>query len=86
MKVVDLGSKNKEVVEWKYFVQRLITNNVILKEEEYQLVWAKNLVSGYYTTRLGYEAMLTKVQDQIKQWWWKNVWKIRASLKTMVFL
>jgi hypothetical protein len=86
LKSKDIGLEDQEATKWDVIVQRFSVNNVHIKEEEDLIVWAKNVVGGFYTTRLGYEAMYTNDQVQIKQWWKKKVWKIRATLKTRIFL
>jgi hypothetical protein len=68
--------ENIEAVEWKAFVQKLTASNIIRREEEESLVWAKNPTGRFYPAKLGHGAMFSNNQDQIKQWWRKKAWKI----------
>lgn len=81
-----LDLENLEAEECDTIVQKLTSSNICLKEEEDKLVWERNLVGGFYTTKVGYEAMFSSKQEQNSLWRWKKVWKIKAPLKCKLFL
>jgi hypothetical protein len=60
MKSEALGLVNLEAKEWdSFFFWKLIASNIRLREEEDKLVWARNLIGGFYKIELGYEVMLS---------------------------
>lgn len=61
----DLGLENVEEEEWYAFIQKLSTSNILVMEEEDKLVWAKNLIGGFYMDKLKYEAIFSYNQDQV---------------------
>jgi hypothetical protein len=81
-----LDLENLEAEECDTIVQKLTSSNICLKEEEDKLVWERNLVGGFYTTKVGYEAMFSSKHEQNSLWRWKKVWKIKAPLKCKLFL
>jgi hypothetical protein len=86
MKSEALGLVNLEAKEWdSFFFWKLIASNIRLREEEDKLVWARNLIGGFYKIELGYEVMLSLDQEHNSLWCWNKVWKIRAPLKCRLF-
>lgn len=53
-----------------------------IKDSKDELAWSKSPALGIYTPKLCYKAMFSSGSPEDTQWWWKDIWKIKAPLKT----
>lgn len=84
---LSLGLVNDEASEWDHYVRLLVSNYIILQDEEpNKLYLSKNPKSGEFTTKLGYKTWIESLFTKEKKWWWRPVWKIHAPLKNKIML
>jgi hypothetical protein len=70
---------------WQIYLNELKRVHIRIRDSEDSLMWAKNKVTGMYTTKLSYEALMDAV-GQEEVWWWNKIWKIKVPKKTRIFL
>jgi hypothetical protein len=77
----DLGLDGELVRHWELFVAELHRAHIRLCENFDELIWGFNKQGGYYTAKLGYQAMFS-VGEVAVWWWWKTLWKVKAPPKS----
>jgi hypothetical protein len=85
-KADQLGLEGNEQIERDAYTAKLKMSHVRIKDSEDELAWSKNPSLGIYNPKLGYKAMFTPRWPEDTQWWWKDIWKIKAPLKSLIFM
>jgi hypothetical protein len=53
----------------------------------WKMSWSgKNPHMGFYTLKLGYIALNVDLLQREPCWWWRGLWKLKAPLKTKIFM
>jgi hypothetical protein len=52
---------------------------------EDELVWKKS-PHGVYTPKMGYIALNVDLLQREPSWWWRGLWKLKAPLKSKIFM
>ena len=67
----DIGLRGSHAEEWNKYLNLLVANHIHLRNELDKLIWMKNVNSGQYTAKLGYQAAAEdQAESREKKWWW----------------
>jgi hypothetical protein len=80
-----LGPEGDLKYQWDNYLFSLQRDHIRLLDMDDELVWQKP-PHGVYTPKLGYTTFsLDHLQDE-PRWWWKGLWKLKAPLKSKLFM
>ena len=65
---------------WGKFIWALKASNIRITDKPDNLIWAVSK-DGHYTPKLGYLELIKHREPPIKDWWWSNIWRLKAPHK-----
>jgi hypothetical protein len=80
-----LGLEGDLKIQWENYLLALQRENIRLLDCEDELVWQK-APHGVYTPKLGYTTLSIDLLQEEPLWWWKGLWKLKAPLKSKLFM
>ena len=82
---VELQLEGDDVECWNNYINPLDLNFISLDEDtQDKLIWTRNVIDGYCTTKKGYEMAILEQYEGEKSWWWQGLWDSNILLKTIL--
>jgi hypothetical protein len=72
-------------VPWNDYIQALKISHIRINDQEDELLWQLSPF-GVYSPKEGYSFLMTILQQQVPEWWWKGIWKVKCPLKARLFM
>jgi hypothetical protein len=86
MKPTDLHLEGAMAQDWNTFLHMLRSSGVSLSNDPDLLAWTWNRALGDVTKKLAYEALVAQHTQAESVWWFHALWKVQASVKTILFV
>jgi hypothetical protein len=80
----ELGLNDEKSQGCESFLTKLRRAHIRLRGDLDDLVWEMNKTRGDYIVKLDYLSLQSLGLAEIK-WWWSNLWKVKASPKSIFF-
>ena len=72
-------------IEWKEYTYQLQNSGLCLKQCKDTLYWSRNVKTGHITAALAYATTVPSCFSTIIPRWFKEVWKWKLPMKTVLF-